>query len=217
MLSVCTLVDVSENHVSLRRQTPDQRGKRFSVSRARRIMGEEVRFLQPVLLLASGIAKLIPPFVGARFRVRLLRAAGIAVGNATLCDVPTMYGAGNIRQKLSIGSGVFINVGCTFDLSDRIVIGDDVSLGHEVLILTSTHAVGTHGRRAAHLSHGAVTIGRGAWIGARAVILPGVTIGSGAVVAAGAVVIADLPSHSMSAGVPAKVKAELDRPPPFQP
>jgi maltose O-acetyltransferase len=199
--------------VSLRRQSPDQRRQQISVSRARQILREEVRFLQPVLLLVSGIAKLIPPFVGARFRVRLLRATGIAVGNATLCDVPTMYGVGNIKQKLTIGSGVFINVGCTFDLSDQIVIGDDVSLGHEVLILTSTHAMGTHGRRAGHLSHGPVTIGRGAWIGARAVIFPGVTIGSGAVVAAGAVVLADLPPHSMSAGVPAKVKTELDRPP----
>lgn len=175
--------------------------------RARQIWDDETRFFQPILLLASGIAKVIPPYVGGRIRVRILRAFGVKVGQSTLCDVPTMYGSGKIRRRLTIGSGVFINVGCTFDLSDQIIIGDDVSLGHEVMILTSSHVVGQQGQRAAELFQAPVTIGRGAWIGSRVLILPGVTIGTGAVVAAGAVVLADLPPHSMSAGVPAQVKS----------
>ena len=47
------------------------------------------------------------------------------------------------------------------------------------------------------------------WIGANAVILPGVTIGSHSVVAAGAVVTKDIPPHSLVAGVPAKVMKEI--------
>lgn len=195
--------------MSLRSSPSDRRGRYFDLRRARQIWDEETRFFQPILLLASGIAKMIPPYVGGRLRVRILRAIGFKVGQSTLCDVPTMYGSGKIRRRLTIGSGVFINFGCTFDLSDQIVIGDDVSLGHEVMILTSSHVVGQQGHRAADLTHAPVIIGRGAWIGSRVLILPGVRIGTGAVVAAGAVVLADLPANSMSAGVPAQVKVEL--------
>jgi acetyltransferase-like isoleucine patch superfamily enzyme len=50
-----------------------------------------------------------------------------------------------------------------------------------------------------------VTIGDDIWIGANAVILPGVTIGDHSVVAAGAVVTKDVPPHTLVAGVPAKI------------
>jgi acetyltransferase-like isoleucine patch superfamily enzyme len=49
-----------------------------------------------------------------------------------------------------------------------------------------------------------VKIGDDVWIGARAVILPGVTIGSRCVVAAGAVVKSDVPDGTIVAGVPAR-------------
>ena len=54
-----------------------------------------------------------------------------------------------------------------------------------------------------------VTIGDDIWIGANAVILPGVHIGSHCVVAAGAVVTKDVPPHSLVAGVPAKVIKQI--------
>jgi acetyltransferase-like isoleucine patch superfamily enzyme len=47
------------------------------------------------------------------------------------------------------------------------------------------------------------------WIGANAVILPGVTIGQHSVVAAGAIVTKDIPPHSLVAGVPAKVIKQI--------
>ena len=50
----------------------------------------------------------------------------------------------------------------------------------------------------------ASTIGDGVWIGARAIILPGVTIGEGAVVAAGAVVTKDVDPWAVVGGNPAK-------------
>ena len=52
-------------------------------------------------------------------------------------------------------------------------------------------------------------IGKDCWIGARAVILPGVTIGDCSVVAAGSVVTKDVPPYTMVAGNPAKVKKDL--------
>ena len=123
---------------------------------------------------------------------------------AFLADVPAWSGPGRIQRRLTIGPNCWINVGCRFDLSDDISIGPGVALGHDVLILTSTHRLGDHHRRAAELTVGPVTIDEGAWIGARAVILPGRTIGAGAVVAAGAVVTQDVPPDVMVGGVPAR-------------
>jgi acetyltransferase-like isoleucine patch superfamily enzyme len=54
-----------------------------------------------------------------------------------------------------------------------------------------------------------VTIEDDVWIGANAVVLPGVRIGTHAVVAAGAIVTKDVPPHSLVAGVPAKVIKQL--------
>jgi maltose O-acetyltransferase len=54
-----------------------------------------------------------------------------------------------------------------------------------------------------------VTIGNGAWLGARCTILPGVNVGEGAIVAAGAVVTHDVPANTMVAGVPARAIRDL--------
>jgi acetyltransferase-like isoleucine patch superfamily enzyme len=53
-------------------------------------------------------------------------------------------------------------------------------------------------------------IGRNAWVGVNVTILPGVTIGEGAIVAAGSVVTHDIPAWTLAAGVPAKIKKELE-------
>ena len=55
-----------------------------------------------------------------------------------------------------------------------------------------------------------VSIGNDVWIGANAVILPGITIGRHVVVAAGAVVTKDVPPYSLVAGVPARVIKQLE-------
>jgi acetyltransferase-like isoleucine patch superfamily enzyme len=59
------------------------------------------------------------------------------------------------------------------------------------------------------VSTSAVVIEDDIWIGANAVILPGLTIGHHSVVAAGAVVTKDVPPHSLVAGVPAKVIKQI--------
>ena len=57
------------------------------------------------------------------------------------------------------------------------------------------------------ISKGDIEIGNNVWIGDSAVILSGVSIGNGAVIAAGAVVSKSIPSYSIAAGVPAKIKS----------
>lgn len=59
------------------------------------------------------------------------------------------------------------------------------------------------------MTYAPIHIGRNVWIGANAVVLPGVSIGDGAVVAAGAVVTKDVPPCTIVGGVPAKKLKEI--------
>ena len=95
------------------------------------------------------------------------------------------------------------DIGCPID------IGDDCDIGPRVTFLTGTHEVGPASRRAGKGLGLPVTVRSGCWIGASAVILPGVTIGPGSIVAAGSVVSSDVPPNSLVAGVPATVKKML--------
>ncbi|MEP1124952.1 MAG: DapH/DapD/GlmU-related protein [Ilumatobacter sp.] len=98
-----------------------------------------------------------------------------------------------------------LNVDCTLELNDCVTIGADAALGHGVMVLTSSHDLGRHTRRAGRLHRRPVTIGAGAWIGANSVILPGVTVGDGAVVMSNSVVNDDVPADSLVAGAPATI------------
>ena len=174
-------------------------------ARVRRLVTNEFEAFHPVVSINRLIARSVPAYCGYRLRTAILRIGGWNIDRTALfADVPHWSGPGKVRRRLSIGPDCWINVGCRFDLSDDITIGSGVAIGHDVMIMTSTHQLGGHERRAGELTTAPVTIEQGAWIGARAVILPGRTIGSGAVVAAGAVVTRDVPPDVIVGGVPAR-------------
>ena len=176
------------------------------VNRVRRAASVELEELHPAVFISSAIAGLVPRYVANRLRTRILRLAGWRIGDGTFfAGVPKFSGSGRIRSRLTIGSTGWINVGCTFELNDMITIGDRVAIGHEVMVLTSTHKIGSGQRRAGAKVTSPVSIGDGVWLGARSVILPGVTVGDGAVVSTGAVVTKDVPPNSVVAGAPAAV------------
>lgn len=111
--------------------------------------------------------------------------------------------------RLEIGNRVFINSGAVILAFDRVTIGDDVAIASEVFISDSdNHPVADRPMRQAP-----VTIGSGAWIATRAMVLAGVEIGSRAVVAAGSVVVEDVPPDTLVAGVPARPVRKLTYPP----
>ena len=84
----------------------------------------------------------------------------------------------------------------------RVTIGRDAIISQGALLCTATHDY-----RDANfpLVHGQITIGAGAWIAARAIVLPGVTIGERTVIGAGAVVTKNVPSDVVCGGNPAQV------------
>jgi len=88
-----------------------------------------------------------------------------------------------------------------------VTIGSHVNLAQGITITALNHNFSDGGQRIDQqgITTAQVTIGDDIWIGANAVVLPGVTIGAHSVVAAGAVVTKDVPPHSLVAGVPAKI------------
>jgi acetyltransferase-like isoleucine patch superfamily enzyme len=109
--------------------------------------------------------------------------------------------------KIRFGDRCFVNVGSTIIAVEEIVVGDDVAFANEVYVMDSD----SHGVEGRPHKQAPVRIGDGCWIGARALILPGVTIGKRVLIAAGAVVTKDVPDDSLVAGNPARVIRQLNK------
>ncbi len=106
--------------------------------------------------------------------------------------------------SLTIGAGTWANRGVTIEGRGAVSIGEGVLIGPEVLMVTSTHERAVDGAVRADSPYHPVHIGNRCWIGARAIILPGVTIGDDVTVAAGAVVVSDIGPGGLYGGVPAR-------------
>lgn len=114
----------------------------------------------------------------------------------------------SFNANFSIGEETFLNQNCVIDTETSLVdIGRYCLIGFNVSFVNITHNLETNeeGRRPYIESDKPMVIADYVWIGANAVIMPGVTIGEGAVVGAGAVVTKDVPPYTVVAGVPAKL------------
>lgn len=124
------------------------------------------------------------------------------------CDYKSLRSVFLYAKNISLAADVHIGPGCTFDGAGGIRIERGTIIAPEVVIYSRTH---NFDRDLSALPFdnvmltAPVKIGEFVWIGARAVILPGVTIGDGAVVGAGAVVASDIPACAVAVGNPARV------------
>lgn len=109
----------------------------------------------------------------------------------------------NFGRFTTIGKRVFINHNCSFLDLGGIIIEDDVLIGPGAKLLTENHPLDPSQRK--DLVCQPIHISQNAWIGAGAIILPGVSVGRNAVVAAGAVVTKSVDDNRIVGGVPAKV------------
>ncbi len=120
---------------------------------------------------------------------------------------PPFYTAYGKRTR--VGKGVFINFGCTFLDQGGITIEDGVFIGPGVILASEYHPEEPERRHL--LSTAPIVLCRNAWIGARAVILPGITVGENAIVGAGAVVTKDVPPGTIVGGTPAKFMRHITK------
>lgn len=138
---------------------------------------------------------------GADQRWQLLRelfgsvGANVDVRPPFHCD----YG-----YNIHLADGVFLNFNCIIlDVVD-VCIGAATQIGPGVQILTADHPRDPAQRRQLLEFGRPVHIGANVWIGAGALILPGVTIGDDAIIGAGSVVTRDVTAGSTLAGNPAR-------------
>ncbi len=162
-----------------------------------RMVGEDVSWgLQDLWVNTLGGSALTP----RPARMLIYRAAGIRTRTLGIFNGCTIVGPG----PLTIGENSFVNAGCYFEAVGPISIGAETAIGMQAMFVTSAHPIDEHGRLSTEAQPKPVVVGDGCWIGARAMVLPGVTIGDGVVVAAGAVVARDCAPRGLYAGVPAR-------------
>src|SRR4030042_3343364 len=120
----------------------------------------------------------------------------------------------NIESRAYFGSGKNISIGdrsgigVNAFISGTVSIGNDVMMGHDVMIIGENHEFSrtdiTMTGQGLQPSK-PIKIGNDVWIGARVVILPGVSIGSGVVIGAGAVITKDIPDWAIAVGNPGRI------------
>lgn len=139
-----------------------------------------------------------------RHRQALFRRMGLDnLGSTWIGPQVTMV----VPEEVAAGEGCCINEGVFLDR--HVTLGTNVYIGPRAMLITASHAVGGPSRRAAAGAHHPVAVGDGCWIGAGAIILPGVVVERGCVIAAGAVVTRDCAPDGLYAGVPAQRVREL--------
>ena len=116
-------------------------------------------------------------YEGGRIRIK---------GNVQI-DRMTLLSA--TKGSIEVGRNVYINRNCSLICHEKIVIGNGVTMGQNVVIVDHDHDI----LRSGHFVSKPIIIGKNVWIGANCTILKGVTVGDNAVIAAGAVVTKDVP------------------------
>ncbi len=137
-----------------------------------------------------------------RLRRFLCKRMFLSCGKNVNIEHGAFFGGG---REIEIGNNSAI--GLNARVSGPLSIGDDVMMGPGVNIYTQNHETENIYKpmRLQTAPKQKVTIGNDCWIGANAVILPGVTIGNGVIIGAGAVVTKDVCDYAVVGGVPAKV------------
>jgi acetyltransferase-like isoleucine patch superfamily enzyme len=143
------------------------------------------------------------------FRLFFFKIIFKNIGKNFLIDYKTYF---RYPKKISIGHNVSINRGCEFYASflvqeGYIKIGNDVTFSPHVKLFAIGHTYNNFGLEDFAAP---ITIGNNVWIGANSTILPGVKIGDGAIIGAGSLVLKDIPSGTVSFGVPTKVVKQRD-------
>ncbi len=138
--------------------------------------------------------------------VRLDRAWRIRTGERCVLESGVWLSVLQDYARLEIGAYSFFGRDTHVEVTSAVSIGRGALIGPSVYITDHNHALeaGTPMFEQPTVSR-PVAIAEDVWIGARAIILPGVTIGAGAIIAAGAVVVRSVPPLAVVGGVPSRI------------
>lgn len=139
-------------------------------------------------------------------RAGILRRVLAEVGENCYVE-PPLYA--NWGCNTHVGKNFYANFGLTLVDDADVYIGDNVMIAPHVTIATGTHPVHPDLREQVYQYNLPVHIESRVWIGAGAIILPGVTIGEGSVIGAGSVVTKDIPAGVVAVGNPCRVLRKI--------
>ncbi|MBQ7689553.1 MAG: sugar O-acetyltransferase [Clostridia bacterium] len=125
------------------------------------------------------------------------------------CYIELPFHANWGGRHVHFGSDVYANFNLTLVDDGHIYVGDKVLFGPNVTVATANHPIDPALRLRALQYNRDVYIGENVWIGAGAVIVPGVRIGRNSVIGAGSVVTKDIPENVVAVGNPCRVLREI--------
>ncbi len=111
-------------------------------------------------------------------------------------------------SNLQLGPRVYFNFNCVVLDVCEVRIGEHTLCGPGVQLLTASHPLDAAARREREYGK-PIVIGADCWLGAGALVLPGVTLGDRVVIGAGSVVTRDIPSDTLAVGNPCRVVRSL--------
>lgn len=140
-------------------------------------------------------------------REELLKKMFAEIGDNCYIEPPLHANWGG--RQVHLGNSVYANFNLTLVDDGEIFIGDNCMFAPNVTIATAGHPIEPELRRQAMQFNIPVRVGNNVWVGAGAVLLPGVTIGDNTVIGAGSVVTKDIPPNVIAVGNPCRVLREI--------
>lgn len=140
-------------------------------------------------------------------RSQLLEEMFAEIGEGCYIEPPFHANWGG--RHVHFGKNVYANFNLTLVDDTHIYVGDCTMLAPNVTVATAGHPILPSLRERVFQFNMPVHIGRNCWIGAGALILPGVTIGDNTVIGAGSVVTKDIPANVVAVGNPCRVVREI--------
>ncbi len=125
------------------------------------------------------------------------------------CYIESPFYANFGGAHVHFGDNVYCNFGVTMVDDTHIYVGDNTMFAPRVVVATAGHPILPELRAKGYQYNAPVHIGKNCWIGAGALIMPGVTIGDNVVVGAGSVVTRDLPCNVVAVGNPCRILREI--------
>lgn len=142
------------------------------------------------------------PLTNPKRRTELMQAFFGAAGEGLYLECPVYA---NWGCNTYWGERCYANFNLTLVDDTDIYVGDSVMFGPNVTLATAGHPIDPDLRRKVAQFNLPVRIGNNVWIGAGAVVLPGVTIGDDSVIGAGSIVTKDIPAGVVAVGNPCRV------------
>ncbi len=142
-------------------------------------------------------------------RQKLLKEMFADIGENCYIEPPFHSNWGG--KHCHFGNNVYANFNLTMVDDTHIYVGDCTMFGPNVTVATAGHPILPELREQGYQYNFPVHIGKNCWIGAGALIMPGVTIGDNTVIGAGSVVTKDIPSNVVAVGNPCRVMREINK------